>query len=61
MCKLPEGFQISDAEKAKLLRAYELIEAYIKETKLEDARKKLAEAGQKKNVNQQASTDTDSV
>ena len=34
MCKLPEGFQISDAEKKKLLRAYELIEAYIEETKL---------------------------
>ena len=34
MCKLPEGFQLSDADKAKLLRVYELIEAYIKETKL---------------------------
>ena len=59
--KFPDASQLSDADKAKILRVYELIEAYIKETKLEDARKKLAESEQRKDNDQQTSTDTDSV
>jgi hypothetical protein len=34
MCKLPEGFQLSDADKAKLLLAYHHLDELIKETKL---------------------------
>ena len=34
MCKLPEGFRISDAEREKLLLAYQHLDERIKRAKL---------------------------
>lgn len=61
MNKFPENYQFSEKDKKKLLLAYHHLDERIKRLKLEDARKKLAESEQKKDNDQQTSTDTDSV
>jgi hypothetical protein len=57
--KFPENYQFSEEDKAKLLRAYAHLDAYIARQKLtpEDAPKNQQKRSKKKDGNQQTGTD----